>query len=263
MPLTDEERLTIPETLRGKAVAITGGNSGMGLATAKILASYGARVSIAGRSPTKLAAAEEELVALASPADVLATQLDVADDRQVDAWIARTVRKFGRLDAAVNAAALEAPRMEPLVDIDNATWATVLGANLTGVMYSMRAELRAMSEGGAIVNVCSVLGSVGLEGNAAYSAAKHGMLGLSKSVAKEVWPSKRIRVNVMSPGFCETPMMDNAARILGGRMPTPMETIQKRCSKPHEMAHPIIFLLSSHASYITGMDYHVDGGWIC
>lgn len=276
--------LSIPEvqplhaSLRGRVYAITGGTSGIGLSTARLLLAAGAAVSICGRTPAKVDAAKRELVELyrglpagstyasfassfpTSPssavavataaeaekgdqpasadeslplpspplsvtsaaggsddgeasAPVLSLSVDVARAPEVDAWIGATVARFGRLDGAVNAAALECPRMVPLAELDDGAWAAVLGANLTGVMNAMRAQVRAMlarveaaeregrplgEEGGVIVNVASILASVGLPLNAAYVAAKHGVLGLTKSVAREYGP-RGIRVNAMSP----------------------------------------------------------------
>ncbi|KAI9731211.1 MAG: hypothetical protein M1834_005404 [Cirrosporium novae-zelandiae] len=253
---------SIEETLRGKVYAITGGNSGMGFSAAKELVSLGAKVSIAGRNPKKLAAAYEELVAIAGETSVLATRMDVCSTEEVNNWIEETVKKFGRLDGGVNAAALPAPHMVELGQLDDYTWDQVINTNLKGVMNAMRAQLNHMESGGAIVNISSIASHVGLPLNAAYTASKHGVIGLTKAVAKE-YGRKGIRINAISPGFCETQMMIDAAAELGTNMPTPTETILQRNSQPIEMTHPILFLLSPWSSYVVGANYYVDGGWNC
>ncbi|KAK7934929.1 Short-chain dehydrogenase/reductase aba4 [Apiospora marii] len=257
------EAIPLEASLRGKVYAISGGSSGMGRSTALALATFGAYVSICGRDTERLARVEAEL-ASASPhgaAGAMSYQLDIADEAQVEAWIQATVDKFAgpdgrqKLDGAVNAVSLEAPEAVPITEMRAATWQAVLDANLTGVFYSMRAELRRMEAGAAIVNVGSILGIVGLECYAPYTAAKHGVLGLTRAAAKE-WGPKGIRINATGPA---------AERLKegGAEMPDVVaDTIQGRVAEAHEQAKPILFLLSDYSSFITGQNLPVDGGWV-
>ncbi|KAK6834800.1 hypothetical protein PG987_009494 [Apiospora arundinis] len=264
------EAIPLEASLGGKVYAVTGGSSGIGRSTALALASFGAYVSICGRDAQRLAKVEEEL-ASASPhgADgAMSYQLDIANEAQVEAWAQATVNKFpsGKLDGAVNAAALEAPEALSITDMSASTWQTVLDANLTGVFYSMRSELRRMEAGAVIVNVGSILGIVGMEGNAPYTAAKHGMLGLTRAAAKE-WGPKGIRINATGPGHTATLMYDRALERYkeGGMTQVPdvaVHTIQGRVSEAHEQAKPILFLLSDYSSFISGQNLPVDGGWV-
>ncbi|CAK7238487.1 hypothetical protein SEUCBS140593_010738 [Sporothrix eucalyptigena] len=171
---------------RGKVIAITGGASGIGLATVKLLANAGARLSIADLQQQLL----DNVIAEIKDAggDAVGFNVDVSDAKQVNFWIAETARQLGPLHGAANIAAIigtgiNKTRVEELEDDD---WSRVLAVNLTGVMHCMRAEIQNIRHGGSIVNVTSVAGSMGIAKNAAYSAAKHGVVGLSRSTAKEV-----------------------------------------------------------------------------
>lgn len=190
--------MSVNYNFEGKVIAVTGGASGIGLATVKLLAQAGARVSIADVQQKAL----DDVVADIESAggEALGCIVNVADAGQVDEWVGRTLQRFGRLDGAANVAGvigtgINKNRVEEIEDSD---WAFVLGVNLTGVMHCMRAEIRNIQHGGSIVNVTSVAGSMGIAKNAAYSAAKHGVVGLSRSAAKEVG-DRNIRVNCVAP----------------------------------------------------------------
>ena len=182
----------------GKVIAITGGASGIGLATSELLASRGATVSIADVQETLL----QEVAARLEKGggQVLATVVDVADSKQVNAWVQKTIDTFGKLDGAANLAGvipktINILRVEELQDED---WVFVMNVNLTGIMYCMRAQIPNMNVRGSIVNAASVAGLVGFPKNAAYTASKHGVIGLSRSTAKEVG-DRGIRVNCIAP----------------------------------------------------------------
>jgi NAD(P)-dependent dehydrogenase (short-subunit alcohol dehydrogenase family) len=194
------EQTSFETSFYDKVYAITGGSSGIGFSTARILARYGARVAICARNKERLSKAVSELTTL-SPwgADgVLFQAVDVSIESEVDNFIAATVEKFGQLDGAVNSAAVEGSYTTPLEKVDTALWNSVIAANLTGTMFSVRAEIRSMKSGGSIVNVASILSKIAMAGNAPYVASKHGVIGLTKAVAKEMGP-KGIRVNALSP----------------------------------------------------------------
>ncbi|KAK2739407.1 hypothetical protein FQN55_009480 [Onygenales sp. PD_40] len=193
------------DSLASRVYAITG-ISGIGLGVAKHLLSHGALISIADISQSALDTAVATLNA--SPDVLLATVVDVGSASQVNDWIDATVAKFGRLDGAANMAGVIGKHhgIRNLADQDDDQWDLLVRVNLTGVMYCMRAQLRAIAkkgdagEGkgkGSIVNAASIQGVIGFEKHAAYSATKHGVIGLSKSTAREVAPD--VRVNCVAP----------------------------------------------------------------
>ncbi len=190
----------MPQDLTGKVVAVTGGASGMGAAIATMLAQRGASVSIADVQEAALGAIKNTLLA-GGNTNVLTTVVDVRDEAAVDAWIAATVARFGRLDGAANFAGV-IPRnfgRSSVRDQETADWDYVLSVNLTGLMYCMRAQLRVMAARGSIVNAASISGLFGYPNNASYGAAKFGVVGLTKCAAKEAGPDKAIRVNCIAP----------------------------------------------------------------
>jgi NAD(P)-dependent dehydrogenase (short-subunit alcohol dehydrogenase family) len=185
--------------MTGKVVAITGGASGIGLATAHLLASRGATLSLADVSEDGLQAASSA-IRTKHNVEILTFALDVRNAQQVDNWIQKTVEKFGKLDGSANIAGVipKAIGTKGIVDMDEEDWAFVIGVNLTGVMHCMRAQMRAISDGGSIVNAASIAGLTGRPNNAAYAASKHGVIGLTKSAAKEIGV-RDVRVNSFAP----------------------------------------------------------------
>lgn len=188
--------------LSDKVIAVTGAASGIGLVTAKLLASRGARLSLADVVDEGLEKAKAEILSTTPGASVLTTVLDVRDFALVDSWIAKTVEHFGRLDGAANIAGVvpatigsEAGRVENM-NLDE--WNFILAVNTTGVMHCMKAQLQKMGEGGSIVNASSIAGVIGRESNGSYTASKHAVIGLSRSAAKEVG-KRGVRVNAICP----------------------------------------------------------------
>ena len=155
--------------------------------------------------------------------------------------------------------------LHSIAELSNEEWDFVVGVNLTGVFYCMRAELRAMAGPGSIVNAASVAGLEGYPNNANYTASKHGVVGLTRGGAKEVGKSKKIRVNAVAPGVINTPMVVAAARTTTGVEDGTIEldTALGRIGQPEEVGKLIAFLLSDDASFITGSIYTVDGGKVC
>ena len=228
----------------GAVALVTGGASGIGAATVALLRERGAMVIVAD---------------LAAGDGVIA--LDVTDEAAVDAAVERVVAEHGRLDLAVNSAGTSGTYAE-IVDSTTDAWRRTLTVNLDGTFFCVRAELRAMlvAGGGAIVNVASGAGRMGVPGMAAYSSSKHAVLGLTRTAALEV-ARKGVRVNAVCPGGTRTPMLrgfvggDEAALEAMGRH-SPMG----RLGEPEEIAEAIVWLLSDAASFVTGAALDPDGG---
>jgi NAD(P)-dependent dehydrogenase (short-subunit alcohol dehydrogenase family) len=186
-------------SFEGRVIAITGGASGIGLATARLLAGRGAQLSLADLQQEALQKAAQD-IERDFQVKPFTYALDVRQADAVEDWIAQTVQKFGHLDGAANLAGV-IPRsigIKGLDEQDLAEWDFVIGVNLTGVMLCMRAELKAISGAGSIVNASSIAGLSGRANNASYTASKHGVLGLTRSVAKEVG-KRNVRVNAICP----------------------------------------------------------------
>jgi NAD(P)-dependent dehydrogenase (short-subunit alcohol dehydrogenase family) len=191
--------------LEGKIIAITGAGSGIGLATAVLAAKRGAAgLSLCDINEKSIQHAVDEIQNAQGKANVQihAQVVDVSKSDQVDAWIAGTIEKFGRIDGAANVAGIESGPdgrvFKNIVDITNEHWDRIIGVNATGLFYCVRAELRVMGKGGSIMNVASMAGLMGRPSIAAYSTSKHAAIGLTRTAAKEVGP-QGIRVNALAP----------------------------------------------------------------
>ncbi|KAK7561741.1 hypothetical protein IWX49DRAFT_32180 [Phyllosticta citricarpa] len=242
--------------MQGKVIAITGGAQGIGLETAKLLISRGAKVSIGDLDEAALKQAEQELRSSCESGQVRVQVLNVADSRSVKDWIDATVQWAGKLDGAANVAGINGPEAgEQIRDTSDEHWSAVVNVNLSGMFYCVRSELNNIKDGGSIVCTTSVQGLVGSPMTAAYSTTKHGIVGLVKSAARENG-DRNIRVNAIAPGAIDTQMVAEEDR---KNISTPI----KRLGKPEECAHLIAFLLSDEASFITGSTYPIDGGWAC
>ncbi len=248
----------------GKVALVTGGASGIGEATAMLLASRGAKVAIADMNEANLARVKASIEALGGEA--ITIRCNVTNDDEIANMVKQTVDAFGRLDCAVNNAGITGP-IGPLVDFDLGAARDIIAIDLTSVIACMQAELRAMlpNGSGAIVNTCSIWGLVAGGNYLAYTAAKHGVVGATRAAALET-ATAGVRVNAIAPGFTETPMVTEQGLKLKPGMKEydaagaahPMN----RMGKPREMAEGIVWLLSDAASFVTGTVLSIDGGFV-
>jgi len=251
----------VDKPLENNVVVVTGGASGIGRAAVDRLASDGAHVVIADMQVELASEAVAEVEQAGGSAQVC--ELDVSDHGAVAAAIANIASDHGRLDGAFNNAGIGGPTAKVL-DIDPEAWAQVIAVNLTGVFNCVQAELAQMikqDSGGSIVNTASIGGVVALPRAAAYTAAKHGVVGITRTAAIE-YASRNIRVNAVCPGFVETPMLSDGAAAtdeLRGRLTAAVP--MRRVAGPEEIADVVAWLLSAQSGYVTGVAMPVDGGF--
>lgn len=254
--------------LDGKAAIVTGGGMGMGAATARVMAGYGAKVLVADRN---FPAAQETVAhILDAGGQALAFACDVGVEEQVIAMVQTCVEAFGRLDCAVNNAAI-APDLLPIAEADMAVWDRVIAIDLRSVMLCMKYEFRQMlaqgqnggKGGGSVVNIGSVSSVRPQPGSSAYVAAKHGVIGLTKTGSVEVAP-KGIRVNAVMPGAIDTPMLRQALEDTGYTEAdfAPALSLFGRFGRPEEVAEASAWLCSDAASYVTGHALGVEAGYL-
>ena len=241
----------------GKTALVTGGASGIGAATVRLLAAEGARVAIGDVN-------EDGAREIAGELDGIGCKLDVTDVASVRAAVATVEEQLGPVDVLVNNAGTDL--FSYFVNSDEGLWDFVLGVNLRGVLAVTHAVLPSMQERrtGAIVNVSSEAGRVGSQGSAVYSAAKAGVIGFTKAIARES-ARYRVRCNAVAPGPIETPLLNAAPKLLGElgeRLKQGMvnQTVLHRSGEPEEVAAAISFLASEDASYVTGQTLNVSGG---
>jgi NAD(P)-dependent dehydrogenase (short-subunit alcohol dehydrogenase family) len=241
-----------------QVVLITGALTGIGRAAAVIFAQQGAHVVVSGRHDKEGQELVAELQGLG--ADAIFIRTDVRKDEGVRDLVDQTVKRFGRLDIAVNNAGTEGLR--GLVTEQTAeSYAATFDTNVLGVLLSMKHELRVMlpQGNGSIVNVSSTYGSVGAAGASVYVASKHAVEGLTKSAALEV-AGTGVRVNVVAPGTTDTGMLTRFTSTNENKAALVSTVPVKRLGTPEEIAHVIVFVASANASYMTGATIPVDGG---
>lgn len=244
--------------LAGKTALVTGAGSGIGREIAYRFADENANVVVSDVNET--GGAETVAGVLRRKGHAIFLRADTSNPKDCDATVRAAVKEFGALHIAVNNAGIggaSAPVGEYPID----SWDRVIAVNLSGVFYGMRHQIPAMlaAGGGSIVNISSVLGQVGFRNSAAYVAAKHGILGLTKSAALE-YGTRQIRVNAVGPGFIMTPLLKNMS-------PDALKAVEGmhavgRLGTTDEVAQIVLWLSSDHASFVTGAYYPVDGGYL-
>jgi 3-hydroxybutyrate dehydrogenase len=252
--------------LLDRTALVTGGGTGIGLATARALAAEGARVAIASRDASRLTAVAGELDP--SGDRVMAIQMDVTDRTAVVRGVETVARRWGRIDILVNNAGLSG--ITAVSDPDETLWQQVLATNLTGMYIVTKLAVRHMKDHahGRVINLSSVLGRFGVPGYAAYCASKHGVIGLTRSLALELAP-RGITVNALCPGWVETSMarqgIANGARAMGVsetefRRQAESAVPLKRFIQPDEVAQLAAYIASDAADGMTGQALNLCGG---
>lgn len=242
-----------------KVAIITGASSGIGAAVAQLFAKNGAKIVIADidkKGAKKVIRKIEK-----AGGDAIFIEMDSSKPEDCEAVVKKTVKKFGRLDIAVNNAGIGGAQ-DKVADYPLDSWKKVIDINLSGVFYGMHYQIPAMlkNKGGAIVNMASILGEVGTPNSGAYVAAKHGVVGLTQSTALE-YAKKKIRINAVGPGYIKTPLLTenlDKEQIKGLVALHPIG----RLGKPEEVAELVLWLCSDKASFVTGSYYNVDGGYL-
>jgi NAD(P)-dependent dehydrogenase (short-subunit alcohol dehydrogenase family) len=253
--------MTFP-VLQDKVAIITGAAMGMGAATAELFAEAGAKVVVADWNEEKgreVAAAIE-----AAGGSAFFQQVDISDSAQVKAMVDATVERYGRLDVAVNNAAIT-PDDKPVAELDEDYWDRLMSVDLKGTALSLKWELQQMIRqggGGSIINISSVSGFRPQPATPAYVAAKHGVNGLTKVAAVENG-DHNIRVNAVAPGAIDTPMLRGALEQfdLTEEDYAPQLSLLNRFGQPREVAEASLWLASDQSSYVTGTVIHVDAGY--
>lgn len=246
------------EFYKGKVAFVTGAGSGIGRATALAFASAGASVTVADISQES--SRETARLIEEQGGRAFAVKCDVTRAEDVKAALSKTIETFGRLDFAFNNAGVE-QKNSATAEIEEEEWDRIVNINLRGVFLCMKYEIPLLlKQGGAIVNTSSGAGVIGIKGGAAYTAAKHGLIGLTKSAALD-YALQNIRINAVCPGYIDTSMMD---RFTGGTPEGREQVISEepigRMGQPEEIANAVVWLCSDASSFVIGHALVVDGG---
>lgn len=244
--------------MKNKTVIITGAASGIGKATAELFASKGANVVVSDIQESEGVKVVKNIVTKGGVASFF--KVDVSKPEEMKALVDFATKTYGNLDIAINNAGVSG-ELNPIADMSIEGWNKVIGINLNSLFYGMKYQIQAMLKNGSgsIVNISSILGSVGFAGSAGYAAAKHGIVGLTQTAAIE-YSAQKIRINAVGPGFIETPLLS----VLDEDTKKQLVALHPigRLGKSEEVAELIFWLASDRASFITGSYYPVDGGYL-
>jgi len=245
----------VTKKLTEKVALVTGGAQGIGRAIALLLAREGAKVVISDINLEKAKETCREIEAQGGEA--LAVGGSVAEAKEAEVMVQKAIEKFGRLDILINNAGIT--RDQVLLRMKEEDWDLVLSVNLKGAFHCTKAALRAFlkQKGGKIVNIASVTGEMGNAGQANYAASKAGLIGFTKSIARE-YANRNIQVNAVAPGFIDTAMTQAIPQ--KGRELLIQQIPMERLGTPHDVAEAVLFLSSPAADYITGQVLNVNGG---
>lgn len=245
--------------LSGKVALVTGAGSGIGRSVAITYSREGAKVIVSDVDETGGNETVAQITGHGGVAKFIKADISLPEDNRI--LVEETIKTYGTLDIACNNAGIGGP-IAPTGEYPIDGWNKVINTNLSGVFYGMHYQIPAMLKkgGGVIVNMASILGTVGTANSPAYVAAKHGVVGLTKSTALE-YAQQNIRVNSVGPGYIMTPLLTNN---LSDEVLKYVETLHpvKRLGKPEEVAELVLFLSSDQSSFITGSYYPVDGGYL-
>jgi NAD(P)-dependent dehydrogenase (short-subunit alcohol dehydrogenase family) len=246
-----------------KVVLVTGAGSGIGKACAVAFAREGAQVVVS--DVVAKGGEETGRMIRETSEEAIFVRCDVSRSTEVKALVEATVRAYGRLDCACNNAGIGGEQA-PTAEYPEEIWSRVLSVNLTGIWLCMKYEIPRMlagGRGGAIVNMSSILGTVGFENSSAYVAAKHGVIGLSRTAALE-YAGRGIRVNAVCPGFIRTPILEQAGIVEGTDRFAAISALHPmgRMGTPEEVAESVLWLCSDGASFVTGHALLADGGYV-
>jgi NAD(P)-dependent dehydrogenase (short-subunit alcohol dehydrogenase family) len=244
--------------MKNKTVIVTGAASGIGKAIAELFAKEGANVVLSDINEQGVEAVTKNIRYLGGKASFF--KADVSFSEEMKELVDFTVKTYGKLDIAVNNAGISG-EVTPLTDLSIENYQHVINVNLNSVFYGLKYQIPAMLKngGGSIINISSILGSVGFAGSSAYTASKHGVVGLSKNAALE-YSALNIRINAVGPGFIDTPML----KVLDNRVRSQVVALHPigRFGKSEEVAELVLWLGSEKSSFVSGSYYPIDGGYL-